>query len=578
MFHVGTGHSTAQIATVAAQELIMQCKMALPPVANPNAGILFASPHYDHQMLLTTIYAEWPNLNLIGCTVPTCISNHKTTLNFDFNQPEPKHYSVTLMVFQSDQVVIKAAYIDKLSDCYNETAVQTKIQAAIPDLPQAPALCVTLLPFFTLQRYPFSISERRLIKLFSKVLGQHIPLLGGAAGADIHGDCVRLFYDKTVNHNDGLVFLLFSEPLQVSIAAIPGLNDEGGWRPIDAAQPAMVQDDVHLLKVGHEDAKTFYDYPNRSATWLLQPLCVQEGDENYLIDVNYPASTHQTDNTMLLFNQIPDGVGLQNTVAPSPDKLLQLAQKNIQKALATYKTTYTNQIPHAALVFSCIKRLCLLKLYDYAIEAELGELNQQAKFVGFHAYGEVGKLNHENNSEYHSSSLFVVFFGEKVATLPQTCNDEVKERCSIINLKTSEAVSWQIKCETLEHDLYEAKKTLAEYDTGSNVKFHKAKVRERAKMALCLSLLLKILIEKKIVPYSWCRGENLNFDHISRLLAEKNQALMENRPKETQYRFADILKVLYRLDAAEVTDLELLMRYMKYEINLDDLKKMEDKN
>lgn len=558
MFHVSTGHTTAPTITIAAQQLIEQCKIGLPPVANPNAGILFASPHYDHQTLLTAIHHQWRSINLIGCTAPTCISNHNLTLNFNIQQPESKHHSATLMVFQSDQILIQAGYIDKFSDCDNETAVQNKIRAALPNLPQPTALCIALLPCFPLSPQRPSISERHLVKQLTQVIGQHTPLVGGAAGADLRGDCVRLFYGETINHNEGLVCLLFSEPLQVNIATIPGLHNEGGWHPThDDAQPASVQNGVYLHKVGEVDAKTFYDYANRHATWVLQPLRVQDGNESYLVDVNYPASTDLPDNALRLFNQIPDGVGLQNTIYPKPDKLVQFAQQNIAQAINDHQTP-----PQAALAFSCLGRLLYLqdKMHKYQPKDELGKLTEQAKFIGFHTYGEVGKLNHENHSEYHNSSMFIVFLSEKTTTTPEIPATNTTATAPVIVYETGEVAELQRECLRLQQ-------ALDEYESNtSGIKLHTAKVRERATMALLLSLLLNVLVKKDIAPLNWRRGEKLNFDYVSNILA--------NQCKISKYRINDVLRTLDYMNEEEIISLENLMRYMRYEMSLDELKKM----
>ena len=105
MFTVAIGHSEDIDSADAIEEVLEQCREELGD-ATAQAGILYASIDHEYGELLEAINRAHPEIELIGCTTDGELSSRMGFLED----------SITLLLFHSDVIDIKAGFADHLPD------------------------------------------------------------------------------------------------------------------------------------------------------------------------------------------------------------------------------------------------------------------------------------------------------------------------------------------------------------------------------------------------------------------------------------------------------------------------------
>jgi hypothetical protein len=391
---VATGQSEDLDSADAIKEALDRCAEALGG-ETPQAGLLFAGIHHDHQVLLDGVEARYPGLQLIGCTTHGEIS------------PEGfAEDSVALMLFHSDRVRFRAGVGENTRT--NPEAARQAVAQALDGLGPPVRLCIAL---------PEGIGgvdadapctlPLGLVRALGDALGPHVPVCGGLAADQMRFEQTVQFCNGQV-YSDAMPILLFAGPLHVATGVASGwepvgeehwLTDVDGLviSGIDGEPPREVWKRYFGVD-NHQGAPNFFAvYPGENGR--------RGADEFYLSS----PSRFQDDGSMVTMTPAMPGARMRFTSA-TRDQLLDGAASSAQRARAAYPGAE----PEAALVFSCASRPALL---GTRVGGEAGRLQEHIgadlPAVGFYTYGEICPLPSTPEPVHHVSTFVTVLIGEE---------------------------------------------------------------------------------------------------------------------------------------------------------------------
>ena len=74
MLQVGLGHAEGIDTRIVVEKAIDDCIKQLDTI-KPQAGIVFAGPHFDHSLMLEIINDAFPGIGLVGCSTSATTSS-----------------------------------------------------------------------------------------------------------------------------------------------------------------------------------------------------------------------------------------------------------------------------------------------------------------------------------------------------------------------------------------------------------------------------------------------------------------------------------------------------------------------
>jgi len=254
------GHSEDVEALDCVTEILEQCRMELGERI-PQAGVVYNAIHMDHQKVLDTIMDAFPNLELIGCTTDGEISSILGCVED----------SITLILFYSDSIEIRAGMGKNLSDNANQTAMDA-IGQAEESMSKTPAFCITLAESVT-------VGGVSVINALKNNLGHEFPIFGGLAADQWSMKKTYQFYKREIVM-DTILVLLFAGNIIFS----SGLAS--GWTPIG-----------HKKKITKVDHNIVYEVDQEP---ILIDKAILTGTDNftgkeYKLEDNEPITTKLKD-------------------------------------------------------------------------------------------------------------------------------------------------------------------------------------------------------------------------------------------------------------------------------------------
>jgi len=383
MFKVVVGHSNDPDSIEAVAEILEQCLESLAGEI-PQAGILFAAFDFEHKLILQQIYAQFPNLELIGGTTDGEISSV-----LDFQQD-----SLTLMLFCSDEIEFCAG-VGTQASLDSIAAAKAAVKQATSKSRQNVSLCVTVPDGLT-------SSGVAIIKALKQELGNNLPIVGGLTADGGNFQKTYQFYNQEVL-SDSIPIMLFSGDLLISC----GVNS--GWNPIGKKSIITKAEKNIIYEIDHQPALDFYQYYlGDSSPSIEYPLAVFEQDSNNFY-MRAPISHDAEQGSVTFFGDLPQGVVVQITEG-NCEKILNSSELSMQQALDDYPGTQ----PDAALFFSCTARRQILSTraeeeYQFAKK----HLSTALPSCGFYTYGEIAPLEQHGSTLFHNETFITLLLGTK---------------------------------------------------------------------------------------------------------------------------------------------------------------------
>jgi hypothetical protein len=435
MLEVVVGHSHDPDTPLAIAEILADCQRQAPN-QQPQAGILLAAIDFEFSVLLDHIFQAYPNLELIGGTTDGEMSS---ILGFEQD-------SVSLMLFYSDDVVIRAGLGEHLSQdvagAVNQAIASirdrrpvppaeraiahlsppdstppnstppdsTPPDSPLPDPAEAPPpadpmdavkLCIAL---------PESLntsSAAAIIQTINQVLKRPFPLLGGLTADQWRFQQSYQFFGTSAEHygvySDALPLLAFAGNILCSYGVA------SGWVPIgQTGVITEVQGNV-VYKIDDQSALQFYEnYLGSLPPSSDYPLAVYDDEEQYYY-MRAPSGQFDAETgSITFFGDVPAGAIVRLAEA-TRDRILLASQASMRQALNRYPDQET---PAAALFFSCASRRQLLgtrtqEEYKYVMSC----LSKKIPTCGFYTNGEIAPLEQPGWAYFHNETFVTVLLG-----------------------------------------------------------------------------------------------------------------------------------------------------------------------
>jgi hypothetical protein len=385
MFQVHIGHSEDPDSRSAITEVLQQCQRDLEETM-PQAGILFAAIDFDHPLILAQIQRTFPGIELVGCTTNGEISS---VLGFQED-------SLTLMIFCSDQIIIRAGFGRGVSQDI-DGAIQEAIATATKGLLGLPKLCLT---------FPegIGIDGVSIIRTLQHQLGEKVPIFGGTSADSLAVQKSYQFFKGEVASN-AIPILLFSGNICYSHGTA------SGWKPIGKKSTVTKVDSCVVYEIDGKSALKFYQQHLGEAgcnhEYISYPLAIFTDDSSdfYLTS---PGIHDEELGSVTFMSSISLNATIQMTEISRED-ILTATTISVERAI----NNYPGQSPAAALLISCAARRMLLGTRakeEYKIFRK--NLSSSMPCCGFYSFGEVSPLQNSSQSQFHNQTFITLLLGE----------------------------------------------------------------------------------------------------------------------------------------------------------------------
>jgi hypothetical protein len=385
MLKVAIGHSEMVDVEDIMEEIIEQAEEGLGG-AEPKAAVVFAAVDLEYADILNALQAQWPGLQVVGCTTD---GESSSQLGFVDD-------SITIGFFASDDIDISVGVgRDTSSD------IRKAAEAAYADARAAtdktPGMCIVTPTSLT-------ASNEQIVNAVRDVVGSDIPLFGASSGDQWRFQKTYQFFNDEVLE-DAIPLILFSGPIRVASGT------QSGWKTIGPVGTVTQVEGNVIHKIDDGSALDFYKN-------LLGPDATPSGDRPLaILDAAGNISRLRASNEMFdpetgavtFFGEFSEGDQVQVTVANRGD-ILDGTRASVQRAIGGFADGGT---PEAAMFFSCSARKLLLGTRtgeEYEILKQV--VGADIPVVGFYGYGEIGPaLTGDASCEFHNETFVTVLLG-----------------------------------------------------------------------------------------------------------------------------------------------------------------------
>ncbi|GAB4525014.1 MAG: FIST N-terminal domain-containing protein [Pleurocapsa sp.] len=382
MFEVVVGHSNDPDSQEAIAEVLEQCLDKLAGII-PQAGILYAAIDFEYDIILQQVYAQFPELELIGGTTDGEMSS---CLGFQED-------SLTLILFCSDEIEIRAGIGTNVTS--NPVAAVEAAIASARSSNREISLCLALADGLT-------NCGASIVEALKDKLGTDIPLFGGMTGDRLQFEQTYQFYQQEV-HTNAIAILLFSGNLILSYGVA------NGWTPIGKKRRVTKVEQNIVYEIDNRLALDFYQYYLKDNFPSLEyPLAVFEGEtDNFYMRVpnNYDTKT----GSISFFAEIPPETNVQ-IVATNWEQIIDSSRASMLQALHKYP----GKTPTVALLFSCATRRNILGTraeQEYQVVNNC--LSKTIPSFGFYTYGEISPLENYQETFLHHETFITLLLGTR---------------------------------------------------------------------------------------------------------------------------------------------------------------------
>ncbi|MBM3272405.1 hypothetical protein FJY94_03985 [Candidatus Kaiserbacteria bacterium] len=367
--------------------------------AQPNAAIVFASSFYDQKQVIDGVRSVTKDALLVGAST----AGEITTVG-----PLKKH-SVAVMLITSDSIRFSAAA---------DTTVGTDARAAGKTVADK----VKQLAgddFRALLMFPDVLvgNGADIVRGILDSLGDHFPVMGGAAGDDFK-------FSKTFQYLNDQVLSGAVVGLGLSGTFRLGVGVKHGWIPIGSPSRVTKSQGSILHELDGKPAiKLYEDYFGEEEARHLKeetlaklaiayPLGMRiAGSEEMLLRDPLSVDAH---GSITCAAEIPEGAEVQLMIG-SRESAVAVAREAAQYALNQLEGAQ----PKAVIIFNCIARN---KLFGERAGDEIAAIQEvlgpSVPLLGFYTYGEQAPLGGEVrnlercNPAFHNETVVICVLGD----------------------------------------------------------------------------------------------------------------------------------------------------------------------
>lgn len=365
------------------------CKTAIEKSGNkkPDLTIVFASVSFEQSEMLKGVREASNNAPLVGCTDAGEIVNEG-----------PNQHSVGVMAIAADQI-----------DFY--TGLGKDIKKGAREAGQAVAKEVrekAKEPLKAFIMFPDVLTGNGadIVRGVLDVLGEHFPVVGGAAGDDF-------LFEKTYEYRDDEVVSGAVGGVGLTGKFSMGVGVRHGWVPIGVPMKVTRSEGSVVHELDGRPALSIYeDYFGEKAGDLRKeplarmaityPLGIKLPDlDEYLIR---DPITVDENGAITCAAEIPQGSEIRLMIG-SREKAVEAAEEAARKLMSDFEKARSR--PKFVLMFNCIAREKLFaQRANDEIQAVMKIIGEDVPLLGFYTYGEQAPIGGELHDTEKISSRF----------------------------------------------------------------------------------------------------------------------------------------------------------------------------
>ena len=366
--YAGVGLSKQQDAYQAGYEA---CKQAIEKSGSkkPDLTIVFSSVSFEQAEVLKGVREASNNASLIGCTDAGEITNEGPSKN-----------SVGVMAIASDQINFYTGLGKGVKQGAREAG--RAVAKEVKEKAKEPLKAFIMFPDV------LTGNGADIVRGVLDVLGEHFPVVGGAAGDDF-------LFQKTYEYRDDEVVSGAVGGVGLAGKFSMGAGVRHGWIPIGVPMKVTKSEGSVVHELDGRPALSIYeDYFGEKAGDLRKeplarmaityPLGIKLPDmEEYLI--RDPITVDEK-GAITCAAEIPEGSEIRLMIG-SKEKAVEAAQDAARKLMKDFEVEKSR--PKFVLMFNCIDREKLFgqKAND-EIQAVMEIIGEDVPLLGFYTYGE----------------------------------------------------------------------------------------------------------------------------------------------------------------------------------------------
>ncbi|MFZ0241844.1 MAG: SpoIIE family protein phosphatase [Desulfobacterales bacterium] len=387
MFKVAIGQGEDIDTRSAVDTALAHCQSQLKGL-RPQAGIVFSSIDFDHELVLAEVLRRFPGIELVGCTTGGEFSS-----NFGFSDD-----SVNVILFCADTVSIRAG-VGRLASVDPALAAESALQQARAGQSGPEKLCIV---------FPEGIvaSPEAVVQTLNRMLAPECPVFGGVPSRhyEIPAPTLQFFGDEVLE--DAVPLLLFSGRLRYEFSI------SNSWRPIGRKATITAAHDYEIRRIGDKRALDFYRYYLGAHRYpaLEFPLAVYDQSDGARFFIRSPGDYDENRGSIFFSGSIAPGTTVQLTEV-TRERILADTRASL---LTPERPDHRDWQPAVALAFSCATRKQMLGTRtpeELEILAKL--LPPRLPICGFYTFGELAPLQPGEVSRLHNCTLVALLLGEE---------------------------------------------------------------------------------------------------------------------------------------------------------------------
>ena len=373
--YAGVGLSKQQDAYQAGYEA---CKQAIEKSGSkkPDLTVVFSSVSFEQAEVLKGVREASNNASLIGCTDAGEITNEGPSKN-----------SVGVMAIASDQINFYAGLGKDVKKGAREAG--RAVAKEIKEKAKEPLRAFIMFPDV------LTGNGADIVRGVLDVLGEHFPVVGGAAGDDF-------LFQKTYEYRDGEVVSGAVGGVGLAGKFSMGAGVRHGWIPIGVPMKVTKSEGSVVHELDGRPALSIYEdyFGDKAGDLRKEPLARMAityplgiklpGMEEYLI--RDPITVDEK-GAITCAAEIPEGSEIRLMIG-SKEKAVEAAEDAARKLTRDFEKAGTR--PKLVLMFNCIARekLFAQKAND-EIQAVMNIIGQDVPLLGFYTYGEQAPIGGE---------------------------------------------------------------------------------------------------------------------------------------------------------------------------------------
>jgi hypothetical protein len=365
----------------------------------PDALIVFSSVAFDQTQMLKGVRSVAPDALLVGCSTSGEITTNGPSLD----------QSVAVMALRSDTLRFSGA-IGEYAQAGAREAGQRVAKMVLEQFGENKPQSFLMFPDV------LAANGSEVLAGVLDVLGQHFPVVGGAAGDDFQ-------FKKTYQYFNGTVYSKAVVGLGVAGKVKAGIGVRHGWAPIGRPMKVTKSEGAVVHEIDGKPAIEVYDeyfgkYADELRKETLGKLAITyplgiKTDESDEFLVRDPLSVDEY-GSITCAADVPQDAEVRLMIG-SRDEALAMAKRAANRALEQLDGAK----PKAAIIFNCIARKKLFgETSGDEIDAIQEVIGRDVPLVGFYTYGEQAPLEGEArniercNATFHNETIVIYLLAE----------------------------------------------------------------------------------------------------------------------------------------------------------------------